>query len=175
MTATDLDRRPPERGLMGWLRRERWRLAMAVVPVFGAMILGSIATTPNIPTWYVFIQKPSFTPPNWVFGPAWTILFTMMAIAIWRILRLPEGTPGRARAVTLFYVQLALNAGWSWAFFWAQSPLAGLIVIIIFLVTIALTLVSFRRLDRIAGWLFVPYLAWVSYATLLNFAIWRLN
>jgi tryptophan-rich sensory protein len=98
-----------------------------------------------------------------------------MAYAIWRILSLPQDTPGRRVAIGLFFAQLFLNASWSFAFFGANSPLLGLLVIVPLLALIAATLVSFWSLDRIAGLLFVPYLAWVGYATLLNGAIWWIN
>jgi tryptophan-rich sensory protein len=151
------------------------RAALAVLPVAAAALLGSIATAPNIPTWYEGLEKPGFTPPNWVFGPAWTILYLMMAAAIWRVLSLPAGRPGRSAALAAFFVQLALNATWSWAFFAARSPGAGLLVIAALLVAIVSTIRLFRPLDRPASWLLVPYLAWVAYASALNLAIWRLN
>ena len=104
------------------------RALAAALPVAAAAILGSVATLPNIPTWYASLAKPSFTPPNSVFSPVWTILYALMAYAAWRILSLPWGAPGRAGALMAFFVQLALNAAWSWAFFWMRSPLAGLLV-----------------------------------------------
>jgi tryptophan-rich sensory protein len=151
------------------------RIAVAVLPVVAAAVLGSLATTPNIPTWYAGLAKPAFTPPNWVFGPAWTVLYLAMAYAAWRILSLAPDTPGRGAALGAFFVQLALNAGWSWAFFGANSPLAGLVVILALELAILVTIALFRRLDGIAALLLVPYAAWVAYATALNLAIWRLN
>jgi tryptophan-rich sensory protein len=151
------------------------RLALAVVPVLAAGALGSVATTPNIPTWYAGLEKPGFTPPNWVFAPVWTILYLMMAYAAWRILSLPPESPGRSGALAAFFVQLALNAAWSWAFFALHSPLAGLCVIVLLLLTIGITIAWFWPLDRAAALLLVPYLAWVGYATALNVAVWRLN
>ncbi|WP_210493474.1 TspO/MBR family protein [Microvirga antarctica] len=151
------------------------RFLIAVIPVAAASVLGSLATLPNIPTWYAGLVKPGFTPPNWLFGPVWTLLYAMMAYALWRILSLPAGQPGRTAAVTTFFVQLALNALWSWAFFGAHSPLAGLIVILAMIVAIIATIRAFWPLDRAAAWLLVPYLTWVSYATALNAAVWRLN
>ncbi|WP_371682029.1 TspO/MBR family protein [Microvirga sp. 17 mud 1-3] len=151
------------------------RFLAAVLPVAAAGVLGSIATTPNIPTWYAGLAKPGFTPPNWLFGPVWTLLYAMMAYALWRILSLPKNHPGRPGAVAAFFVQLALNALWSWAFFGAQAPLAGLVVILALIVAIVATIRAFWPLDRAAALLLVPYLAWVTYATALNAAIWRLN
>jgi translocator protein len=99
----------------------------------------------------------------------------MMAYALWRILSLPEGLPGRKAAIAAFFVQLILNGLWSFAFFGAQSPVAGLVVIAALIVAILATIVSFWKLDRAAALLLVPYLAWVAYASVLNGTIWRLN
>lgn len=137
--------------------------------------VGGSVTRPQILGWYATIEKPWFNPPNWVFAPVWTILFAMMAIAFWRILQVPTGTPGRRGAIVAYLVQLVLNAAWSIAFFGLNSPGAGLVVIGVFLVAIAVTVRRFAALDRTAAWLLAPYLAWVSFATILNAAIWRLN
>jgi translocator protein len=151
------------------------RFLIAVLPVAVVSVSGSLVTAPNIPTWYAGLVKPGFTPPNWLFAPVWTLLYVMMAYAIWRILSLPQDVPGRAAAITSFFVQLALNALWSWAFFGANSPMAGLIVILALSVAIVATIRAFWPLDRAAAFLLVPYLCWVAYATALNGAIWRLN
>lgn len=143
--------------------------------VFAAATIGNLATMPAIPTWYAGLVKPSFNPPNWLFGPVWGLLYAMMAVAFWRILRLPAPTPGRSAAILVFLVQMALNALWSVAFFGAQSPPLGFAVIALLWLAIAATIALFARLDRVAAGLLVPYLAWVSFAALLNGAIWRLN
>lgn len=149
--------------------------AMAIVPVVIVSLLGNAATMPQIPTWYPTLAKPPFNPPNWVFGPVWTLLFLLMAVGVYRILRLPAGTPDRMRALVVYHLQLALNLAWSCVFFGLQSPLGGLFVIVPFLVTILLTIAAFVRLDRLAAHLQWPYVAWVSFATLLNASIWWLN
>lgn len=151
------------------------RFLTAVLPVAAIGVLGTIATAPNIPTWYATLVKPGFTPPNWLFGPVWTLLYAMMAYALWRILALSGDRPGRSAAVAVFFVQLALNGLWSWAFFAAHSPLAGLVVILALIVAIVATIRAFWPLDRVAALLLVPYLAWVAYATALNAAVWQLN
>jgi len=151
------------------------RLLIAVLPVVAASVAGGLVTRANIPIWYADLAKPGFTPPNWLFAPVWTSLYGLMAYALWRILSLPRTQPGRTAAVTLFFVQLALNSLWSFAFFGAQSPLAGLIVVIALIMAILAMIVPFWKLDRGAALLLVPYLVWVSYATLLNGAIWQLN
>jgi tryptophan-rich sensory protein len=151
------------------------RALLAILPVLAAAILGSVATTPNIPVWYEGLEKPGFTPPNWVFAPVWTVLYLMMAYAAWRVMSVPADFPGRSAALAVFFVQLALNAAWSWAFFGFHSPLAGLIVIVALLAMILATIRLFWHLDRVAAWLLVPYALWVTYALALNFAVWRLN
>jgi translocator protein len=151
------------------------RAAAAVLPVATAAFLANLATSPNIPTWYEGLAKPGFTPPNWVFGPVWTVLYAVMAFAAWRILSAPTTGHGRGAALAAFWVQLALNAAWSFAFFAARSPLAGLVAIGALLAAIVTTIGLFRRIDGLAAWLLVPYAAWVAYAAALNLAIWRLN
>ena len=151
-----------------WLTLVFWIAVVAAVA-----FIGSSVTLPKIPTWYAGLVKPWFTPPNSVFGPAWTVLYTMMAIAVWRVGA--AASPARPRAVVLFVVQLALNAIWSPVFFGLEAPRLGLAVIVALLVALAATLVAFWRIDRLAGLLLAPYLVWVCYATALNAAIVALN
>jgi tryptophan-rich sensory protein len=148
-------------------------LALAVVAATWAM--GRLATDPNIATWYAGLAKPPFNPPNWIFGPVWISLYALMAVAAWRILRLPAATPGRTAALAAFFGQLALNAAWSWMFFAANSTLLGLVNIVPQLALIVITIVLFYRLDRIAGWCLIPLALWVGFASLLNASLWWLN
>lgn len=143
--------------------------------VVAAATIGNLATMPAIPTWYAGLVKPSFNPPNWLFGPVWGLLYAMMAVAFWRVLRKPPAVEGRSAAIAAFLVQMALNALWSVAFFGAKSPSLGLLVIAALWLAIAATIALFRRVDRAAATLLLPYIAWVSFAALLNGAIWRLN
>jgi len=100
------------------------RLAVvAIIAVATASAIGQLATYPNLAPWYAGLTKPSFNPPNWVFAPVWTMLYVMMAIAVWRILRSPDASAARRLALTLFFIQLVLNAAWSWMFFGANNPL----------------------------------------------------
>jgi tryptophan-rich sensory protein len=161
------ERRPPRRGI-------GWALA-AIVPVGVVGVLGSAATLPNIPSWYQGLAKPPLTPPNAIFGPTWTILYLMMAVAIWRVLSRPGDRPGRQRAVVVYFVQLALNTAWSWVFFALHSPVLGLVVILALLVAIVTTIRFFAGIDRVAAWLLAPYLAWVAFASYLNAGVWWLN
>ena len=148
---------------------------LAIIAVAATSVVGQLATYPNLAPWYAGLVKPSFSPPNWVFGPVWTTLYLLMAFAVWRIFRLPEASAERRWALVLFFAQLALNAAWSWMFFAAHNPLLGLINIFPQILVILATIVAFYRIDRIAGWCLVPLAAWVSFATALNFAIWKLN
>jgi benzodiazapine receptor len=155
-------------------RHRRWiALAVWLAMVAVVALLGSVVTLPKIPTWYAGLAKPSFTPPNAVFGPVWTILYVMMAVAVWRITF--EAGRERTRAVVLFAIQLGLNALWSPVFFGLEAPKLGLAVICALLVSLAITMSAFLRIDRLAAFLLAPYLAWVCYATALNAAIVALN
>lgn len=148
---------------------------IAIVPVVAASLLGNAVTIPQIPTWYPTLVKPFFNPPNWLFGPAWTLLFALMAYGVYRILRLPADMSGKARALIVYHAQLGLNVLWSCVFFGLQSPLGGVFVIVPFLAMILAMIAAFRPLDRLAANLQWPYVAWVSFATLLNVSIWWLN
>lgn len=124
--------------------------------------------------WYASLVKPSWTPPPFVFGPVWTVLYTLMAIAAWLVWR-RAGFGGARAALTAFGVQLALNALWSYLFFGLHKPGLALLEIAALWMAILLTLVLFWRVDRSAGALLIPYLAWVSVATSLNAVLWWLN
>ena len=149
--------------------------ALAIIAVSAASFVGQLATYPNLAPWYAGLAKPSFNPPNWVFAPVWTTLYVLMAFAVWRILRLPQVSAARRLALSLFFIQLALNAAWSWMFFGANNPVLGLINIVPQFLAILATVVVFHRLDRMAAWCLVPLVAWVAFASVLNVTIWRLN
>jgi tryptophan-rich sensory protein len=149
-------------------------LILFLVVCFAVSGISGIVTADSVGGWYAGLNKPSFNPPNWIFAPVWTALYAMMAIAAWRVWRV-AGLENAVGALTLFGVQLLLNFLWSMIFFGAHSLGYALAEIVILLVAIVATLLAFWRHDRIAGWLFVPYAAWVSFATVLNAAIWRLN
>jgi benzodiazapine receptor len=157
----------------GATRRNVMFVAVAILPVLVALGIGQLATFPNLP-WHAGLIKPSFNPPNWIFGPVWTTLYVLMAFAAWRILRLPP-SPARRTALILFYAQLALNMAWSWMFFAAHSPILGLFNIGPQFLLILATINAFRPLDRHATWALVPLAAWVAFAGVLNYAIWSLN
>jgi benzodiazapine receptor len=146
----------------------------AVLLVVAVSFCGQLATYPNLVPWYAGLAKPAFNPPDWVFAPVWSALYLLMAFALWRMLRLAP-SPERRTALILFFIQLALNAAWSWMFFAAHSPLLGLINVVPQWLVIVATIVAFGRLDRLAAWCLVPLAAWVGYATALNAALWWLN
>jgi tryptophan-rich sensory protein len=124
--------------------------------------------------WYATLKKPAWNPPGWVFGPVWTALYTMMAVAAWLVWQ-RGGFASQRRPLTLFLAQLALNAAWTPLFFGLRLPGLAFAEIMVLWLAIAATLTSFRGVSRPAAWLLVPYLAWVTFAAALNFALWRLN
>jgi len=155
-------------------KRDAAFAALALAAVVTTSILGQIATYPNLNPWYAGLTKPSFNPPNWIFAPVWTTLYALMAFALWRILRV-QISQRRRYAVGWFFLMLALNAAWSWMFFWAHSPLLGLINIVPQFVVVLATIVSFAHVDDLAAICLLPLAAWVAFAGVLNSAIWLLN
>jgi tryptophan-rich sensory protein len=146
-----------------------WLLIVAVT-----MAVATLAARFQPGEWYLQIAKPSWTPPGWLFGPVWTFLYLAMATAAWLIWRNVGWHRGRM-ALIAYAAQLALNGLWSWFFFGQRMIGAALIDIVLLWLAIIVTTGLFFRISRPAGWLFVPYLLWVSFATALNFEIWRLN
>lgn len=144
-------------------------LALAVT--FLAPALGSF-TMPG--AWYAALNKPSWNPPVWIFGPVWTALYTMMAVGAWLVWR-RGGWPAQRRPLTLYLGQLALNAAWTPIFFGLKNPGLAFAEILLLLAAIAMTARPFRRTSLAAALLLLPYLAWVSFAAFLNFTLWRLN
>lgn len=138
-----------------------------------AGIIGSVFTMPSIPTWYASLNKPWFSPPNWLFGPVWITLFTLMGISLYLIWN--KGLKNVKIPLTIFGVQLILNTIWSFLFFGLKSPFIAFIEIIILWISIALTIISFYRVSKKAGLILLPYIIWVSIATALNYYIWILN
>jgi translocator protein len=124
--------------------------------------------------WYAGLAKPSWTPPGYLFGPVWTLLYTLMGVSAWLVWK-QAGFAGATPALTLFLVQLVLNGAWSWIFFGMHKPALAFFEIIVMWVLIFATLLAFWRVNQTAGLLLIPYLAWVSFATALNFALWQKN
>lgn len=159
-----------KKGKAGWF----WLLLLLLV-CQGVGAAGALATLSSVNSWYVSLIKPSFNPPSWIFGPVWTLLYGMMALACWLVLRAPGEGRSRAAAVRLFLLQLAANGIWSPLFFGLRNPGLALVDIVILWVLIGLTVKAFRPLSKAAFLLMLPYWAWVSFAALLNFSLWRLN
>jgi tryptophan-rich sensory protein len=152
-----------------------FRLIVAVLVCQAAGFIGSIFTRPAISTWYAELQKPRFTPPDYVFGPVWLSLYISMGIAAFLVWRRGFHHQVVKVALAVFGVQLVLNALWSFLFFGLRSPLAGVIGIFILGIASILTVRSFLAVSRPAGLLLIPYFLWVSFATGLNLSIWWLN
>jgi translocator protein len=148
-------------------------LAVFVAINVAVSALGAWATAGSVGTWYQALAKPAFNPPDWIFAPVWSALYVMIAIAGWRVWR--RGGGEVRGALTVYAVQLALNLSWSFVFFGARMIGPALAVIVALLAAIVANALLFWRLDRAAGALLVPYAAWVSFAALLNAALWRLN
>ena len=152
-----------------------FKLIASILMCQAAGIAGSFFTTKSVDTWYAGINKPVFTPPDWVFAPVWSILYILMGISLFLIWRKGLGSGDAKSAFFIFIFQLLLNSLWSFAFFGLRSPLAGLIVILILWLAILWTIISFRKISLPAALLLIPYTIWVSFATLLNWAIFLLN
>jgi benzodiazapine receptor len=151
------------------------KLVLSLILCQAAGFLGSLATRPSITTWYKTLAKPTFNPPNTIFGPVWITLYLMMGVALFLVWKRGAAAAGVKSALVLFFVQLALNTLWSVLFFGLHQPMLAFFEILILWLFILLTLVAFWRITLPAGLLLLPYLLWVSFASVLNFSLWRLN
>jgi len=140
-----------------------------------AGFIGTVFTTPSIPTWYATLNKPFFTPPSWLFAPVWITLYTLMGISAFLVWRKGLSDQHVRKASIVYAVQLILNVLWSGVFFGFRSILAGLIVIVILWIAILLTILNFHKISTTAGLLLIPYILWVSVAASLNFSVLILN
>lgn len=147
---------------------------LALAAPYAVAALGSVPTARAIPTWYRTLEKPDWNPPDRVFGPVWTLLYGLVGIAVVLVRRQPR-TANTDRAQTVFGLQLALNLAWSFVFFGRRSVRGGLVAVALLWVAIAATIIEFRRIKPAAALLLVPYLAWVSFAAILNAEIARRN
>jgi len=150
-------------------------IVIAIVICELAGVIGSLFTMPSIPGWYAGLVKPSFNPPGWIFGPVWTALYAMMGVAAWLVYDKGFKRPEVRKALTVFAVQLVLNTLWSIVFFGAHQILGAVIVIILLWAMILWTILLFRKISKAAAWLLVPYILWVSFATILTVTINALN
>lgn len=148
-------------------------LSIALPLAIGA--LGSYYTIPEISGWYQTIQKPSWNPPNGIFGPVWTTLYILMGVALYLVWKTPNSKRTKPIVVSFFMIQLGLNFLWSFIFFNQHRIGLALANIILLWIFILLTILSFSKVNKTAAWLLIPYILWVSFAMLLNYSIWQLN
>jgi tryptophan-rich sensory protein len=151
-----------------------FNLFICVFVCLSAGILGTIITSPNT-LWFQNLNKPFFQPPNWLFGPVWTVLYILMGISIWLISKQGFKTKLNKQALYLFITQLVLNSLWSLVYFGMQQIFGALVLIILIWFFIFLTIICFKKINKIAALLLLPYLLWVSFATILNASLWYLN
>ena len=156
--------------MTGWVR-----LAVSLVVPLAVGWVGGAVTSGSLRDWYPTLRKPPWNPPNWVFAPVWTLLFLAMGVALYRVWGLGLDTPGVPLAMTLFGVQLVLNTLWSVFFFGMRSPGMALVEIVFLWLAVVATTVTMGRLDPLAYLLLGPYVAWVTFAAVLNAEVWRLN
>lgn len=153
------------------------KLAISIVGSLMTGVVGSFFTSSSISTWYSTLDKPSFNPPNWVFAPVWTTLFILMGFAAYLVWNKRSVFQERKKkqALQIFVLQLGFNISWSILFFGFKSPVMAFFEITVLWLSILVTIFQFKKFSRLAAWLLVPYLLWVSFAGVLNFAIWALN
>lgn len=148
-----------------------------VICIMIPLMVGGIsgfATVTGVDSWYSTINKPSFNPPNWIFGPVWTFLYILMGVSLYLIWKSPA-SDAKNIALYVFAIQLLLNFAWSFLFFYFQRPGLALIEIFLLWATILFMIITYYKIDRIAAYIQIPYLLWVSFASLLNGAVWVLN
>lgn len=142
------------------------------------LLVGGISgffTSQSVSGWYTTIQKPWFNPPNWIFGPVWTLLYVLMGVSFFLIWTSEVDVYQKNKAMILFAAQLTVNFLWSYFFFYRQQPAWALVDIVLMWMLILLTIVSFGKISSLSAWLLVPYISWVSFAGVLNYSIWSLN
>ena len=154
---------------------ESIKLIFSIAVCQAAGIIASIFTRESVGTWYKFINKPSFNPPDWLFGPVWIILYVLMGISLYLVWKKGIGFREVQYSLGIFLIQLVTNSLWSFVFFGSRSIGGGLIVITILWILILFTILSFYKISTISAFILIPYLLWVTYAAILNISIWQLN
>lgn len=156
------------------MKKIKWPLLLlAIVLPFVAAVVGSYFTTPAIPGWYASLNKPSFSPSNWLFGPVWTTLYFLMGVSLY-LIWVKQGVK-LSGSQLVFYFQLIINAAWSVVFFGLSSTAGALCLLIALWCLILYCIIEFRKINPKAAWLLLPYILWVSFAGILNYSIWYLN
>jgi translocator protein len=151
------------------------KFVLSIFLCFFVAFLGSVFTLPSIPGWYSTLHKPFFNPPNWIFGPVWTILFFLMGVSFYIVWTENINNKKKESAIKIFILQLVLNLLWSLAFFGLHQPLLAMAIIVILWLSIFMTIKYFYKISRLSAYLLYPYIAWVSFASILNFTIVILN
>ncbi len=159
-----------QKGLNNWIK-----LTICLAVCIGSGFIGSFFTRGSIKTWYVFLEKPPFTPPGWLFAPVWFLLYVLMGVSAFLVWRVGLNQFHVREGLVIFIIQLVLNSLWSFAFFGLKSTIGGLLVIVPLWTAILLTIINFYRISKAAAYLLLPYILWVSFATVLNFHIYILN
>ncbi len=149
------------------------KFIIALIIPLSVGAIGGFFTSSSITSWYSNLNKPFFNPPNWIFGPMWTLLYLLMGIACY--LTWISEHAYKKTALKIYALQLIFNFLWSFLFFYFKNPALALIDIVLMIITISATMIAFSKISKKAAWLLIPYLLWVLFATALNFEIWRLN
>ncbi len=155
--------------------QDRIVLFTSLLICFLPAIIGGLVTSSSVNTWYQTLQRPSFAPPNWLFGPVWTLLYFMQGISLYLIRQSQAESVAKLIAGSFFYIQLGFNLFWSILFFGFKNPFAGLLEIGFLVISVVFTIISSIRVSKTAALLLLPYLAWISFASYLNFAVYQLN
>lgn len=156
------------------IKNKYFSLVFFILICYFAAYIGSMATFSSVDNWYTTINKPTFNPPNWIFAPTWTTLYTLMGISMWLIYLEKDKINIRSQTF-YFFTQLFCNCIWSYLFFYLKNPLYGLIDIIFLWILILLTIISFWKVNKKAAILLIPYILWVGFAGFLNYTIWKIN
>ncbi|MDP4195414.1 MAG: TspO/MBR family protein [Bacteroidota bacterium] len=152
-----------------------YRFVASILLCEAAGLIGYLFTSPAIPTWYIDLVKPSFNPPMWIFGPVWVFIYFLMGISLFFVWKRGIKGSNVFKAAFLFAIQLILNVLWSYIFFGLHNPRAALYEIVVLWGAIAITIVEFFKIRKVAAYLLMPYILWVTFALILNYSIWQLN
>jgi len=152
-----------------------WKLIISIVVCQGVGLLSAFLTSAEMNTWFDTLNKPSWNPPGYLFGPVWTFLYLLMGISVWLIWKSNISNRRKESAMTIFGVQLFFNFCWSIIFFRYHSPAWAFVDILLMIITIIMTMISFSSISKPATWLLLPYLLWVCFASFLNYTIWMMN
>lgn len=150
------------------------KLLFYVILCVAVGLISSFFTQSSIDSWFQALNKPWFNPPSWLFAPVWTTLYVLMGISAYMI-SVNQNLENKKNCIKLFYTQLVLNFLWSFSFFYLRNPFLGLINIVLLWIAIVLMIIEFSKISKSAAWLQIPYICWVSFATILNFTLWQLN